>query len=82
MPSGRSGTRERPLGLAHAVLVARHFLGDDDFVMLWGVLRTARLYGGHGGNFGVDPRHHRGVRRPGALAVCRQPLNSPERSRW
>jgi hypothetical protein len=29
VPPGRSGTRERPLGLAHAVLVARHFLGDD-----------------------------------------------------
>jgi len=25
--------QEAPLGLAHAVLVARDFLGDDDFVM-------------------------------------------------
>ena len=30
--SGRSA----PLGLAHAVLVAREFLGDDDFVMYLG----------------------------------------------
>ncbi|MEY9996689.1 glucose-1-phosphate thymidylyltransferase [Streptomyces sp. V4I8] len=28
--------QERPLGLAHAVLVARDYLGDDDFVMYLG----------------------------------------------
>jgi glucose-1-phosphate thymidylyltransferase len=28
--------QERPLGLAHAVLIARNYLGDDDFVMYLG----------------------------------------------
>jgi glucose-1-phosphate thymidylyltransferase len=28
--------QERPLGLAHAVLIAREYLGDDDFVMYLG----------------------------------------------
>lgn len=28
--------QERPLGLAHAVLIARDFLGDDDFVRYLG----------------------------------------------
>ena len=28
--------QEAPLGLAHAVLIARHYLGDDDFVMYLG----------------------------------------------
>ncbi|MCZ9338832.1 sugar phosphate nucleotidyltransferase, partial [Streptomyces sp. TRM76130] len=28
--------QERPLGLAHAVLIARAYLGDDDFVMYLG----------------------------------------------
>lgn len=28
--------QERPLGLAHAVLISREFLGDDDFVMYLG----------------------------------------------
>jgi hypothetical protein len=29
--------QEAPLGLAHAVLIARDFLDDDDFVMYLGV---------------------------------------------
>ena len=28
--------QEAPLGLAHTVLIAREFLGDDDFVMYLG----------------------------------------------
>jgi glucose-1-phosphate thymidylyltransferase len=31
-----STRQEAPLGLAHAVLIAREYLGDDDFVMYLG----------------------------------------------
>jgi glucose-1-phosphate thymidylyltransferase len=47
--------QEKPLGLAHAVLVAREFLGDDDFVMYLG---DNFIVGGIN-DIVADFRHHR-----------------------
>lgn len=68
--------QEAPLGLAHAVLIARDFLGDDDFVMYLGdnLLRDGitRFVEGFQANRSSDDRH-------AAAQILLAPVPDPQR---
>ncbi len=76
--------QDEPRGLAHAVLVARDFLGDDDFVMYLGDNMLQQGLGGFVDSFREDAERARvptleGAEEPAAAQILLCPVPDPQR---
>ncbi len=76
--------QDEPLGLAHCVLIARDFLGDDDFVMYLGDNMLQQGLADFVGRFEAD-RHQSAHQRldaatpPPAAQILLSPVSDPQR---